>query len=137
MLCKIRVGLRMYPLLFPLFALANGAASRLEVIVEDASGKAIAGARITVIHSRSETRATSDANGGFVFPSLAPGRYDVSVQADGFQAAAHLRVPLQGATAVRERFVLVPGSAREVRSTPPFGKPLGPGKPRSPGTFPV
>src|SRR5438093_4868766 len=115
MLCKIRVGLRMYPLLFPLFALANGAASRLEVIVEDASGKAIAGARITVIHSRRETRATSDANGGFVFPSLAPGRYDVSVQADGFQPAAHLRVPLQGATAVRERFVLVPGSATGVQ----------------------
>src|SRR5438034_2592738 len=117
MLCKIRVGLRIYPLLFPLFAFANGAASRLEVIVEDASGKAIAGARITVVHtvSKRETGAASDANGGFVFPSLAPGRYDVSVQADGFQPAAHLRVPLQGATAVRERFVLVPGSATGVQ----------------------
>src|SRR5439155_20169195 len=108
MLCKIRVGLRMYPLLFPLFALANGAASRLEVIVEDASGEAIAGAPITVIHSRGETRATSDANGGFVFPSLAPGRFHVSVQADVFQPAAHLRVPLHGSTSGREMVGLVP-----------------------------
>src|SRR5947207_14817990 len=101
MLCKIRVGLRMYPLLFPLFALANGAASRLEVIVEDASGKAIAGARITVIHSRGETRATNHANRGLGFPSPAPRRYDVSVQAVGFQAAAPLPVLLHAATPLR------------------------------------
>jgi len=56
-------------------------------IVVDATGAPIPGASVTLVNSGTGSRrpATTEANGGFVFPSIEPGIYSVIVDALGFK----------------------------------------------------
>lgn len=81
--------------MLPAFA-ADGAA--LQGTIVDASGAAVAGARVT-IHPTGR-RTTSDARGAFVIAELAPNVYDVVIEKAGFVTAtyADVRVGEGGAT---------------------------------------
>src|SRR5690349_15843887 len=65
------------------------ALSRLEGIVEDPSGAAVTKAAITAENQQTGLRTTvlSDDRGLYVFPSLPPGDYTLTVAAPGFQTA--------------------------------------------------
>src|SRR6266567_1384352 len=77
------------PLCLALSALAQPPVSRLEGIVEDPSGAAVASARIKAESRQTGFRATvlSDHQGLYLFPSLPPGQYTVTVEANGFRKA--------------------------------------------------
>jgi len=70
-------------------ALAQPPVSRLEGTVEDPSGGAVIGARITVENRQIGYKATtlSDSRGLYVFLSLPPGPYSVITEAAGFRRA--------------------------------------------------
>ncbi|HXF04096.1 MAG TPA: TonB-dependent receptor [Blastocatellia bacterium] len=70
----------------PVFGQTSGS---LTGIVTDPVGAAIPGASVTVknIATGAQFRATTDAQGAFVLPSLPIGRYTVSVEAQGFKRA--------------------------------------------------
>jgi len=55
--------------------------------VRDSSGLAVAGAELTLLHPATgvERKATSNERGDFVFPSLQPGAYDITVGMAGFK----------------------------------------------------
>jgi hypothetical protein len=54
--------------------------------VKDPSGAAVPGATVELSGSGREQRKSTDLNGQFSFPSLAPGQYQVRVTAKGFAA---------------------------------------------------
>jgi hypothetical protein len=55
-------------------------------VVKDPSQSAVAGAQLTLtsLDDRTQRGASADANGAFEFINLKPGRYELSVRADGF-----------------------------------------------------
>src|SRR5689334_17415684 len=81
---------------------------RLDGAVVDASGGVLPGAKITVTQqaTQAKTETTTNADGNFVFPSLAPGFYTISVEAKGFRTAVVSSVEINIATAVTQRFKL-------------------------------
>src|SRR5262245_16234340 len=77
-------------LLLVVLAAAAGAQDTATGIVAgritDASGKALAGARVaaTRVATGTAREATTDSNGAFVLTNLAPGEYRVAFEAEGF-----------------------------------------------------
>jgi hypothetical protein len=67
------------------FAWAGGS---LSGVVKDASGAVIPGVKLKLANTalRSQFESTSDARGFYSFPSLPVGRYDLTMEADGFQS---------------------------------------------------
>ena len=88
---------------------------RLDGTVIDAAGGLMAGAKVTVTHqaTQSKTETTTNADGIFVFPSLAPGLYNISVESSGFRTAVVNSVEINVATAVTEKFKLEVGDVTE------------------------
>jgi hypothetical protein len=56
--------------------------------ITSASGDPVAGVHITVISASQgiQTKTTSNAKGGFRFPTLAVGQYEFKVEAPGYKA---------------------------------------------------
>jgi hypothetical protein len=77
------------PVCLALSLSAQPPVSRLEGTVEDPSGSAVSGARITAENQQTGFNATtlSDSQGFFVFLSLSPGTYSLAVEAAGFRSA--------------------------------------------------
>lgn len=73
--------------LLALSAVAQVATSRLEGIIQDQSGAIVPAAKITAVNDKTQVRAetSSNAQGLFVFPSLQPGLYTMTVEAQGFR----------------------------------------------------
>lgn len=77
-----------------LFAMYFGSAYRAEAqgygsisgTVTDSTGAAVPGAQVTATQESTNTKQTTTTNGDgtFVFPSLAPSAYDIDVKRDGF-----------------------------------------------------
>jgi hypothetical protein len=68
-------------------ALAFQATGRISGTVEDPAGRPVAGARVTLALADSAAAAASTvtgARGAFLLPALAPGLYDLTVEAAGF-----------------------------------------------------
>src|SRR5580700_5276679 len=67
-----------------LWAFAAGSVSG---VIKDPSGAAIPGARLTLINTtlKTEFKAAADAQGFYSFPALPVGKYDLTVEAAGFQ----------------------------------------------------
>src|SRR5512146_1401917 len=67
----------------------TAASGTLAGVVSDPSGAVIAGATITVVDSATGTKfnATSTSSGRYIFTTLPPGTYDVTVDAAGFSKA--------------------------------------------------
>ncbi len=59
--------------------------------VTDATGAAIANAKITATETRtgSKSTAVSEASGSYTIPFLAPGTYEITAEAPGFKKAVH------------------------------------------------
>jgi Carboxypeptidase regulatory-like domain len=66
------------------WAAGNGS---LSGILTDPSGAVVPGATITLVNTalKAEFRATSNGQGFYAFPSLPVGRYDLTIEADGFK----------------------------------------------------
>jgi len=63
------------------------AAGSLSGVLKDSSGGVIPGATLTLVNTglRTEFKTTSDTRGFYTFPSLPVGRYDLTIEAAGFQ----------------------------------------------------
>ncbi len=72
--------------------------SSLRGVITDPSGGAVPKAAVSIKNSETGVAATttSDNSGNYVFTSLAPGQYEITVQAPGFRAAL-VRATLQTA----------------------------------------
>src|SRR5215831_1201413 len=83
-------------------ALAQAPVARLEGTIEDPSGAAVAGARVTVVNEMMgfSTSLLSDQQGLYVFPAMPPGNYSVRVEASGFQKAVLNGIALNVSTTV-------------------------------------
>jgi len=57
--------------------------------ITDSSGAIISGATVTIVNldTRAELTDTTNETGGFLFPNLPPGRYNVSITDKGFQTS--------------------------------------------------
>ncbi|MFL6464249.1 MAG: carboxypeptidase regulatory-like domain-containing protein, partial [Bryobacteraceae bacterium] len=83
--------------------------------VKDSSGAIVAGASVAVTDKATNAARTSNTNsdGIYSFPSLPPGRYDVSVKMAGFKTELQSNVDLQVQQTVRADFALQPGQVNE------------------------
>jgi hypothetical protein len=65
--------------------------------VTDASGGAVAGARVTIVHTRTgqKRQDKTASNGYYNFPLLDIGSYNVTVEKEGFQSQTRTNIPLQ------------------------------------------
>ena len=119
-------------------AFGQGTRGSLSGVVKDPNSAAIAGATITLKNSGTgeEAKATSNAQGAFAFPSLAPGKYSATIEAAGFKKTELTEVTIEVAQpaalevslevgAVTEQ-VTVTGTAQEVinTSTPTLSKTI-------------
>ncbi|MBI5085084.1 MAG: TonB-dependent receptor [Acidobacteria bacterium] len=97
------------------FGVAQVSTSRLEGSVQDESGAVIPGAKVVVINDRTQARAemTTGPEGLFVFPSLQPGIYTVTVEAKGFRKSVINSVELNVSVATTQRVKLEVGQVTE------------------------
>jgi hypothetical protein len=96
-------------------AFGQVATSRLDGNVQDESGAVIPGAKILAVNDRTQLRAetTSNSEGSYVFPSLQPGTYTLTVEAKGFRKAVVNNVELNVSVATTQRFKLEVGQVTE------------------------
>ena len=98
--------------------------ARISGTLTDPTGAAVPGT--TVVATRSATgeknTVTSNGEGGYVFPSLAPAEYSVEVTANGFAGSLQKSVVLQADQAVTVNVTLNVGSSAQtvnVDAAPP------------------
>jgi outer membrane receptor protein involved in Fe transport len=87
---------------------AQEGTSVLRGTVVDSTGAVVAGARVSIANQATglnRRAATTNESGGYVFPSLVPGKYRVTVETQGFK------------TAVREDVSLEVGETQELKIT--------------------
>lgn len=97
------------------FADAQVTTSKLEGSVRDQSGAVVPGARVSALNikTKAASETTVNTDGQYVFPSLQPGDYTVSVEGSGFRKAVHTNVTLNVADTVAENFNLEVGQVTE------------------------
>lgn len=91
------------------------ATARLDGSVQDESGSVIPGARIVVVNDKTQVRAesVSGPEGNYVFPSLQPGIYSISVESKGFRKALVNNLELNVSVSTTQRFKLEVGQVTE------------------------
>jgi hypothetical protein len=101
--------------LIAVIGLAQVATSRLEGVAQDESGAVIPGAKVTAVNVKTQVRAetTTNAEGMFIFPSLQPGVYSVSVEAAGFRKAVLNDLEMNVAATVNQHIKLEIGQVTE------------------------
>lgn len=103
------------------FAQSTGA---LVGTVHDATGAVIQGATVkaTDVLTGISSQTSTNSSGDYAFPSLATGRYKITVTAAGFQQLAVEQIEIHVATTIRQDASLSPGSVSSnievVSSTP-------------------
>lgn len=97
---------------------AQAVSARLEGVVSDASQAVIPGAAVvaTNVATNSTYKATANENGRYIFVSLTPGRYTITVSQNGFKQAVREGVALQVRDAVTLDFTLEAGNVNETVS---------------------
>ena len=77
--------------------------------VKDAQGGVVPGASVVVTNTQTQiTRNTvTDSSGFFTVPNLAPGRYDVGAELEGFKKALRTGVQLDAASALTLDFASI------------------------------
>ena len=98
-------------------AVTRGQTTRgsLNGLVKDAAGAAVAGAAVTArqVATGLEARSTTDAEGAFVFASLAVGVYNVRIEATGFKRAEVQQVVIEVSTPAKLNVALEIGTVAE------------------------
>jgi hypothetical protein len=91
------------------------AAGSLSGVLKDVSGGVVPGAKLTLVNVglRSEFKATSDTRGFYKFPALPVGRYDLTIEAAGFQAQKKTNLAIDTDSAVTVDAVLQVAQATE------------------------
>jgi hypothetical protein len=82
-----------------IWALAGGS---LSGVLKDSSGAVIPGVKLRLVNTALKGRfeSTSDARGFYSFPSLPVGRYDLAIEADGFQPQKKTGIAIDADAAV-------------------------------------
>jgi hypothetical protein len=111
---KLLAALFLSILLTPAILYAQ-ATAQLVGTVTDNTGAATPAAEVTAaaIATGIERKATTNEQGGFTIPFLAPGEYRVTVQKQGFQTASRENVRLEVNQTARLDFTLTLGSVSE------------------------
>jgi hypothetical protein len=96
-------------------ALAQIDRSQITGFVQDQSGAVVPGATVTTTNTqtRFSRTAVTDARGYYVFPSLAPGTYDVEVELRGFKKWIQSGVRLDAASTLAMHVILETGAISE------------------------
>ena len=83
--------------------------------VKDAQGGVVPGATVTVTNTQTQItqNTVTDSSGFYTVPNLAPGRYDVSAELEGFKKAVRSGVQLDAASAQTIEFALATGALTE------------------------
>jgi hypothetical protein len=83
--------------------------------VKDNSGANVAGAQVTIRNTSTNASRTDQTNsdGLYVFPSLAPGSYEVTVEARGFKTETRTNIDLQVQQTARLDFTLEIGQLNQ------------------------
>src|SRR5438477_275207 len=110
-------------------AFGQGTRGSLSGVVKDPNSAAIVGAAVTLKNAGTgdEFKATTNAQGAFSFPSLAPGKYTATIEAGGFKKTELTEITIEVAQpaavevslevgAVTEQ-VTVTGTAQEIINT--------------------
>ena len=129
MMRRLTSGILIFLLLASVPAFGQGTRGSLSGIAKDPNGAAISDASVTLklAGTNEEFKATTNSQGVFSFPSLAPGRYSLTVEASGFKTTELTEVNIEVAQpakvdvnleigAVTEQ-VTVTGTAQEVINT--------------------
>ncbi len=89
--------------------------ARLDGTVQDQTGAVVPGAKVAVVNAKTQAHAetTADAAGGFVFPALQPGLYNLTVEATGFRQTVVNNVELSVAATVSQIVKLEVGQTTE------------------------
>ncbi len=84
-------------------------------VVKDQQGGVIPGATVTATSLQTQQSRTTvtDNSGFYTFPTLAPGRYDVAAELQGFKKAVRSGVQLDAAGSLTVEFTLQPGAITE------------------------
>lgn len=117
-LSRGRVFLALVVLLTSAFAVtatAQVSTSRLEGTVTDPAGAVVPSAKVTAANNNTQAKSetTTSAAGYFVFPSLLPGTYTLTIEAPGFRKAVHTNLTLNVSTTVAENVRLEVGQVAE------------------------
>jgi hypothetical protein len=98
----------------PVVSAVQSATGKLQGTVVDPSGAVITNATVTAVREASEpiVTLTNDA-GRFVFPSLTPGRYTVTMEAENFKKLILSEVIIEVGGAVTRDVALEPGKITE------------------------
>ncbi len=83
--------------------------------VADSTGAVVPNAQLTAVEQESKTvyKTTSSSSGEYVFPSLRPGTYTISVSAPSFKEARVTALPIYVSTRAAENFTLAIGGASD------------------------
>ena len=102
-------------LLFSAISLAQVGTARLDGSVVDESGAVIPGAKVEAVDQKTKSRmsTTTNADGNYVFPSLQPSTYDISVEAKGFRTSVVSNVELNVAVTLTQKIKLEIGQVTE------------------------
>jgi hypothetical protein len=113
-------------LVVPAPAAAQLERGQIAGFVKDQSGAVIPGATVTAINTQTRlTRSVvSDSTGYYVFPTLAPGTYDVQVELEGFKKAMQVGVRLDAAANLTVDITLEAGAITEALTVTAEATPL-------------
>ena len=101
-------------LLVALPVVAQEQRGSIDGVVKDAQGGAIVGASVVAKSMAGATvEAVTDATGKYRFPSLAPGRYEVTANLSGFAPAKVANVDLRLGQVLTVNLTLAPGGVTE------------------------
>src|SRR4026208_537438 len=83
--------------------------------IKDAQGGVVPGVTVVVTNTQTQIarNTVTDSSGFYTVPNLAPGRYDVSAELQGFKKALRTNVQLDAASALTLDFALDTGSLTE------------------------
>ena len=99
-------------------AFAQASDAEIAGVAKDASGGPVIAANVTLSNQDSGFTRTSptDAEGRYRFPALAPGRYNLKLEATGFKAENVTGIVLDIGTHAQKDFTLAVGSVQETIS---------------------
>ena len=94
---------------------AQTATARLEGTVQDPTGAVIANAKVSLVNTKTQARheAIADAAGSFVFASLQPGTYDLTVESAGFRKSVINAIELNVGAVLAQTIKLEVGQTSE------------------------